>query len=216
MSLILLLIFCLFCFSLSDTFDYIENDKKKTITSNYGYVDLSEFSGYFQLLVITTVKNGTFSENRHLSVTGGSEKPVDPSKYIFDTNYIYKKESHEIINDEYKFQTLDFHVHINSDWEYIYFRFPERTGGSLEVTITTNDIPKVLVWILPLIFAIIIIVIIFFCVRRHKRKKAQVYNREQFQVTPPPAQPSPDYETTVSTSSYIPPPQPIYPPQTVY
>ena len=214
MPLKLLLLFYLLCFSLSDTFDYIENDKKTTITGNYGYIDISEFGGYYNLYIVATVKGGSFYDSRHLHIAGGSEKPVDPSKYSFVTSYYFKKEDHEIINKQYKFQTLDYNIPINSDFEYCYFEFPKRTSGSLEVTITTSGFPKVLVWVLPVVFVIIIIVIIF-VVRHLKRKKAQVYNRQQFQAAPQPVQRPPAYATTVTTT-YIPPPQPVYPPQTVY
>ena len=203
MRLIWLLIFCLFNFPLSYTFDFIENDKKKTITDNYGYIDLLEFNGYFNLQIITTVKNGSFDGDKYLYITGGSERPVKSSVYNFDISYYYKKEIHEMKDGKYKYQTLNYYIPKNSDWRYCYFEFPKHSDGSLEVTITTSGVPIIIVWVVPVTLVFIIIGIIIL-VRYCKSRKSIIYNRQL------PAQPESINDVSNTFA------EPIFSPESVY
>ena len=198
------MLFCLFNFSLSyNTFDYIENDKKITLKDNYGYIDISEFGGYFQLHIVATVKGGAFGDEKHLKMNGYNEKPHDTKTYDFPTSIYYKKENYEMKGSQYTFQTLEYYISRNSDWEYCYFQFPKHSDGSLEVTITTSGVPIIIVWVVPVTLVFIIIGIIIL-VRYCKSRKSIIYNRQL------PAQPESINDVSNTFA------EPIFSPESVY
>ena len=207
MSLIWILLFCLLNFSLSLYFDYIENDKKITLKDNYGYIDISEFGGYFQLHIVATVKGGAFGDEKHLKMNGYNEKPHD-KPYDFPTSIYYKKENHEMKGSQYTFQTLEYYISRNSDWEYCYFQFPGHISGNLEVTITTSGIPVLVVYVgIPAVFILIIIGIVILVIKLKGKKSKSTISNPQPVYRPPP---QPTIVTTTFTSA-----QPQYQPQPI-
>ena len=163
-----LFLFCLFSFSFS-SYELIGNGVIKNLTEEIAFIDTSDFTGYFNLLVEVTVKEGKFYEN-YLFIQGSDYKLTNLSSDKFSDFYSWEyQEKGTLTSWYYNYWTLHYKIPLDNSYNYLYLQFPNFVGDYLEVKITTTGIPIAIAWIcLIAIIAIIVGIIIFL---RYRKKK---------------------------------------------
>ena len=213
MSLMLIIFLYLFNFSLlSIDSDQIFKGQTKSLSSPRGFIDLSDFNGYYRIHYTVTVKNGRF-DNKYLYIGGSLIRVSSWSPISFPTGFSYDSEEYgQSIGNYYSYHTLHFYTPVDSSWNFYYIKFPSPSYYSgydytIEVEIENSGIPVAVVWVLSILVVAIIVGVIFF-VRR--RKRLAYASNPPVVIT----QPNPVYNPP--GANYVPPTQPINTPQTLY
>ena len=217
-SLTWILLLCFLNFSLCDYTQFVSYGTRTILSDNKGYIDLSDFSGYYKIWVECTVKNGYFN-GEYLYYGGSFFTPNSYSSYtlpvsVYYDDYEYGSRS----GSYYTYYTYYYSISRDSYWDYYYFRCPSYDGGPVEVMITSSGIPIAVVWVLCILFVAIVAGIVFYF--RYKRRRQLATYNQPIQVTQPMVvaqpQPNPGYDYNPNMGTYAPPAQPTYPPPTMY
>ena len=217
-SLTWILLLCFLNFSLCGYTTFVPYGTKTILSDGRGYIDLSDFSGYYRIWVEVTVRNGYFLGN-YFYVGGSLFTPSSYSSYTTPTSFYYDDYEHgSSTGGIYSYYTYYFSIPKDGYWDYYLFDCPSFDGQYVEVTFTTTGIPVAVVWVLCILFIAIVAGIAFFF-RYKKRQQLATYN-QPIQVTQPMVvaqpQPNPGYDYNPNMGTYAPPAQPTYPPPTMY
>ena len=217
-SLTWILLLCFLNFSLCGYTTLVPYGTKTILSDGRGYIDLSDFSGYYRIWVEVTVRNGYFSGN-YFYVGGLLFTPSSYGSYSTPTSFYYDDYEHgSSTGGIYSYYTYYFSIPKDGYWDYYLFDCPSFYGDYVEVTFTTTGIPVAVVWVLCILFIAIVAGIVFFF-RYKKRQQLAAYN-QPIQVTQPMVvaqpQPNPGYDYNPNMGTYAPPAQPTYPPPTMY
>ena len=216
--LTLILLLCFLNFSLCSYRRYVGSNSKTTLSDGRGYIDLSDYSGYYKIWVEVTVRNGYFTTNT-FSVGGLDSTPSYSDSYYNTPSYFfYDDYEHGSSSGGYYSYFTYYYSITKSSWYYYVFDCPSFVGDYVEVTFTTTGIPVAVVWVLCILFIAIIAGIAFFF--RYKRRQQLATHNQPIQVTQPMVvtqpQPNPGYNYNPNMGTYAPPAQPTYPPPTMY
>ena len=206
MTLIFILLICFSNFSFSEYDTYIKGGETVTLSGYKGYIDLSDYTGYYRLKSKVTVKNGYFYDN-YMKLGGSFYKPDSWNSYKLSERYNTDSEEHGTkTGSNYDYYTKYFSIPKDSYWNYYYLEFPSYSGKNIEVKIDSSGISVFIIILIVVIFIALIIGIFFFI--RYKKRQQLSYIAPPIPVNQPLMNPgyNQPYPQVV---------QPNYPPQTI-
>lgn len=152
---------------------YVRIDTPTTVSSKCFYLDLSEFSGYLNLMARVTVKNGHFTEER-MYYGGYYSTPSSWSPYTL--NVYSSLDSEDYSNrygSDYGSQTYYFKVP-TLDFTHMFLRVPDHNYGDIEVECTTSGLNYGAIVAIVAVAIIVIGVPVGIYVRHRRRARLEI------------------------------------------